>query len=230
MASKTVLITGATRGIGLTFVEHYVTSGWKVIAAARNLETAEKLRALKPYKIVQLDVSDEDSIVQVARDLDSETVDVLINNAGVLWLEMLNNTKKSDLMTQFEINAVGPFLVTRAFREHLKRSVAANGVAKVLNISSVLGSIASNNNGGMYGYRASKAALNMINQSLALDMKSDNITTIVCHPGYVSTEMNSYQGTVQPKDSVAGLTKVIENASIEDSGKFFDYSSKRLPW
>ncbi|TMW66295.1 hypothetical protein Poli38472_004060 [Pythium oligandrum] len=228
--SKTVLITGASRGIGLTFTKHYVQAGWQVIAAARNPLAASELQALTPYKIVQVDVADEETILNAAKELEGEAIDLLINNAGMLERETLDNTNKSDVMRQFEVNAVGSFLVTRAFVTHLKAAAAKNGLAKVANLSSRLGSITLNDNGGLYGYHASKAALNMINKSLAVDLKPSNIATVVYHPGYVATDMNKFQGVVQQADSVRGLTTHIEGTTLEHTGKFYDFEGNDLPW
>jgi NAD(P)-dependent dehydrogenase (short-subunit alcohol dehydrogenase family) len=241
MTAKTVLITGASRGIGLTFVKHYVASGWKVIAAARNVDAADNLRALAPHTIVQLDVADEQSITRAAEQLKDEIIDLLINNAGVNCRESLDSAQKAGLMMQMEVNAVGPFLVTRAFRENLKRAAAASGVAKVANLSSRMGSIALNKSDGIYGvslpplpiqygYMASKAALNMINKSLAIDLKSDGIVALVITPGFVATDMNDHSGVLSADVSVEGMARVIDKATIEQTGRFCDYADASLPW
>lgn len=235
--TKTVLITGATRGIGLKFVELYVKRGWNVIGAARDLTKAEKLKALSPYKLVQLDASDEASIARAAKELESESIDLLVNNAGVLSPNGLATSTKADLVHQFEINAVGPFLVTRAFVPHLKAAVAARGAASVAQVSSFFGSvefvltqdIVSHAN--FYGYRTSKAALNMINASLALDLKNDGIAAFVLHPGLVATDMTNYApGTISPDESVEGLITTVSKLSIADTGKFYGYNGEIIPW
>ncbi|KAF1333209.1 Short chain dehydrogenase, partial [Globisporangium splendens] len=236
--AKTVLVTGATRGVGLQFAEHYAKLGWNVIAAARDPSNAEmarldlkwKLTSLSPYKIVQMDSSDEASIVRAATQLDGEPIDVLINNAGVLFRDDLASTTKEDLLRTFEVNSVGPFLVTRVFLPHLKLAVAQHGSASVMQISSQLGSIERNLTGKLCSYRASKAAVNMINSSLAVDLKSENIAAVVVHPGYVATDMNSHQGTISAETSVTGLVDVIDKLTLADTGKFFDYAGESLPW
>ncbi|TMW66291.1 hypothetical protein Poli38472_004056 [Pythium oligandrum] len=228
--TKTVLITGASRGIGLTFTKHYLQEGWQVIAAARSPANADELRALAPYKIVQLDVADEESIVTAAKELEGEEIDLLVNNAGIFEDESLESFTKAGVMKQFEVNAVGSFLVTRAFVSHLKAAAPNSGLAKVANVSSRLGSISLNQEGGLYGYRASKAALNMINTSLAVDLKPLNITSIVFHPGYVATDMSAHKGVVQPEDSVNGLAKLIDEATMEKTGKFYDFEGNALSW
>ncbi|GAB9473141.1 Short chain dehydrogenase [Globisporangium polare] len=228
-AAKTVLITGATRGIGLKLAEHYVKLGWKVIGAARDPAAADQLKALSPYKIVQLDSSDEASVVQAAKTLEGEAIDLLINNAGIFSSGGLEDTTKDDIMKQFEVNGVGPFLVTRAFVPHLKAAVAKNGEAYVAQISSYMGSITLNG-GGFYGYRASKTAINMVNSSLAVDLKEHKIGAFVLHPGYVITDLTGHLGDVTTETSVTGLIKVIATFSLADTGKFYDYTGKHLPW
>uniref|UniRef100_K3W9D9 Uncharacterized protein n=2 Tax=Globisporangium ultimum (strain ATCC 200006 / CBS 805.95 / DAOM BR144) TaxID=431595 RepID=K3W9D9_GLOUD len=239
MAAKTVLITGSSRGIGLKLVEEYVKLGWNVIAAARNPAKADQLAALSPYKIVQLDSGDEASVLRVAKELEGEAIDLLINNAGINVSGDLASTTKADLLKQFEINAVGPFVVTRAFIPHLKAAVAKHGSANVAQISSYVGSITLNV-GTAYGYRTSKTALNMINSCLAFDLKNDNIGSFVLHPGYVATDMSRggvdlVMGDVVLKaistdTSVRDLISVIGNFTIADSGKFYNHTGEQLPW
>uniref|UniRef100_K3W8S0 Uncharacterized protein n=1 Tax=Globisporangium ultimum (strain ATCC 200006 / CBS 805.95 / DAOM BR144) TaxID=431595 RepID=K3W8S0_GLOUD len=236
---KTVLITGSTRGLGLKFAEKYVELGWNVIGAARDLQNAEQLRALSPYTIVQLDIADEESITKAAKHLASESIDLLINNAGIGIDGDLVTTMKSDMLKQFEVNSVGPFLVTRAFLPHLKSAVAKNGAASVVQMSSQVGSVQLSN-GGMYGYRVSKAALNMVNATLASDLRHDKIGAFVVHPGLVKTDMTkgvdeiTIDGLVirpiTTEESVRGLIRVIESFSLEKSGAFVDYTGESIPW
>ncbi|TYZ52390.1 hypothetical protein PybrP1_006171 [[Pythium] brassicae (nom. inval.)] len=234
VASKTVLITGATRGIGLKLAERYAQIGWNVIGTARDLNKAEKLKALSPYKIVQLDSTDEASIVRAAKELEGEIIDLLINNAGTAVMADLGKTTKADMIQQFETNAVGPFLVTRAFVPNLKAAVAARGAATVAQISSLLGSISIGNFPGIpnaYGYRASKAALNVVNAALAVDLKSDSIAAITLNPGYVATDLTDFaEDAISTDTSVDGLISVISNTTLEGTGKFISYDGNAIPW
>uniref|UniRef100_K3WS12 C-factor n=1 Tax=Globisporangium ultimum (strain ATCC 200006 / CBS 805.95 / DAOM BR144) TaxID=431595 RepID=K3WS12_GLOUD len=214
-APKTVLITGATRGIGLTLAEHYVRLGWKVIGAVRDPAAADKL-----------DSTDEASILSAAKALEGDAIDLLINNAGIFSSDGLGSATKSELMKQFELNSVGPFLVTRAFIPHLKAAAAQRGSAFVVQISSYMGSIQQNVDGGCYGYRASKAAVNMINSSLAIDLESNNIGAFVLHPGYVITDLTGHKGNVTTDTSVTGLVSVIDKFTLADSGKFYDFTAR----
>ncbi|KAG6941409.1 hypothetical protein JG688_00018690 [Phytophthora aleatoria] len=230
MSAKTVLITGSNRGIGLAFTKHYVANGWAVIAAARDPQSATDLKELKLEKIVQIDTSDEASITAAAEQLKGQPIDLLINNAGIGSGGGIDQTTKAGMMKQYEINAVGPFLMTRVFLPNLKLAVAKSGSATVGQVTSRMGSITDNGSGGMYGYRASKTALNMVNASLAHDLKGEKIIALALHPGYVVTRMTSHTGQTTPEDSVGGMTKIIAAATPEDSGKFFHFSGGNLPW
>ncbi|KAG7380826.1 hypothetical protein PHYPSEUDO_006759 [Phytophthora pseudosyringae] len=247
-ASKTVLITGATRSLGLTFAQHYTKAGWKVIGTARNVERANELRALSPLRVVQLDTSDEASIARMAKELDGVPIDLLINNAGILEPGSYATASKEHFMRHFETNSVGPFLTTRALHANLKLAADAHGLALVASVTSILGSIEVNldgafgplkkvyydnhklPNGDMYGYRASKAALNMINANLAMDLQKDKIAAVVLQPGFVKTDLNHGHGAIEPETSIAGMTKVLSGITLEDTSKFFDFQGPELPW
>ncbi|KAJ8564151.1 hypothetical protein ON010_g7196 [Phytophthora cinnamomi] len=221
MSPKTVLITGSTRGIGLEFAKHFTTAGWNVIGVARSAGTADELKALSPFKVVSFDCTDEASIAQAAQDLKGVPIDLLINNAGIYMSGELHTTTKDMLMRQFEVNTVGPFLVTRALLPNLKLGAEMNGKdgALVVTVSSQMGSIAGNMYGGNYSYGASKAAVNMVNSSLAIDLKKDNIAAIVVHPGYVVTDLTGGMGDVHTDESVRGMTSVIETVTMKDTGQ-----------
>ncbi|KAF1326704.1 Short chain dehydrogenase, partial [Globisporangium splendens] len=247
MDQETVLITGSTRGIGLKFAELYKQRGWKVIGAARDLNQAEQVGSQQfrvhpliictwRLLIVQLDTGDEASILNAAEELEGEAIDFLINNAGIFAGGHLDATTKDDLLKQFEINSVGPFLVTRAFLPHLRLAVKARGSAHVVHVTSRLGSIAlcgepyfGFKTGGYYGYRASKAALNMINASLAVDLKPDSIGTFVLHPGFVMTDLTENHGDITADTSVSGMMRAIDSLALADSGKFFDFKGEAQP-
>ncbi|RLN91315.1 hypothetical protein BBJ28_00011680 [Nothophytophthora sp. Chile5] len=226
MAAKTVLITGSTRGIGLEFAKHYTKAGWQVIGVAREDSNIDDL---SPFKTVVIDNTDEATMLKAADELKTQPIHLLINNAGTHMDGNLETTTKHQFMRQFEVNAVGPFLVTRALLPNLKLAAEQSGSALVVQVSSALGSIA-NNIGGRYSYRASKAALNMVNSSLAIDLKKDNIAAIVVHPGYVVTDLTGGLGDVHTDESVAGLAKVVEKATMADTGKYFHFQGHEIPW
>ncbi|TMW66297.1 hypothetical protein Poli38472_004062 [Pythium oligandrum] len=234
MSQKTVLITGASRGIGLTFCKQYKALGWKIIAAVRNPEAAANtLSDVGVDKIVQLEVTDEPSILNAAKELEGEAIDLLLNNAGILDRLTLETTTKEDMLRHYDINTVGPFLITRAFLPNLRAAVAKNGSAIVGNMSSWLGCITEINAGGpmaLYAYRGSKSALNMVTAAYALDLKADGIIAVALHPGVVATEITAFKGPVQPEDSVRGLIKVLSGVTMEQTGKFLTFDERELPW
>lgn len=223
---KTVLITGCSQGIGLEFVKHYVSQGWKVIATARNPSQSEGLQNSGASLIEPLDVTKDESIAQLVERLKDEPVDLLINNAGILIRDKLENAKREDIVNQFVTNSLAPFFVTRALLPNLKRSTSA----VVVNISSRRGSIEDNTSGGYYGYRACKAALNAISKSLAIDLKEFGIITSILHPGYVKTNMTGNKGNITTVEAVQGMTSVIESLDMSKSGVFYHSNGDVLPF
>ncbi|GMF20837.1 unnamed protein product [Phytophthora lilii] len=210
---KTVLVTGASGGIGLAFVQHYVSDGWNVIAAVRDLDKAERFNL---YKVVTLDVADEQSIQDMARELDGEPIDLLVNNAGMTGLYGLDDTTAGDCVRQFQVNALGPLLVTRALLPNLQLAASARGSAFVAQVTSRIGSISDNSSGGAYAHRASKGALNVITKSLAIDLEPHNIGCLLLHPGNVNTAYSNFKGAIEPKESVDGMTKLIARTKVGD--------------
>jgi NAD(P)-dependent dehydrogenase (short-subunit alcohol dehydrogenase family) len=190
------------------------------------------LQALSPFKLVSFDCTDEESIAQAAQELKGVPIDLLINNAGIYMDGGLETTTKGMLLRQFEVNTVGPFLVTRALLPNLKLAAQESGQdgALVVTVSSQMGSIASNTNGGNYSYGASKAAVNMVSASLASDLKKENIAAIVVHPGYVATDLTGGLGDVHTGESVRGMASVIQKVTMADTGKFYHFQGHELPW
>ncbi|EGZ06755.1 hypothetical protein PHYSODRAFT_319528 [Phytophthora sojae] len=237
---KTALITDSTRSIGLALAEYYTKNGWNVIGTARANSNTDEVAALSPFKIVMLDTSDEASILEAARQLEGVPIDLLINNAGIWVPDDFQAATKDAFMRQFEVNAVSPFLVTRALLLNLELAAKTNESAYVTQISSLVGSIGSNTTetkdffSKAYGYTASKAALNMVTRSLAVGLRASNIGFVTLHPGYVATDMNGHQGYMEPSESAEAMAKIVANLSLEDTGKFFNaddqYPVYELPW
>ena len=224
--AMTVLVTGANRGIGLEMVRELEARGMDVIGTARNPQTAEELKATGAT-VLQLDVTDADSVAALAEALDGKKIDMLINNAGVgsQRAASLADYDFDKMMLVFDVNSIGPMRVTQALLPNLQ----AGQHRTVISISSIMGSIELNS-GGAYGYRASKAALNMMNKSLALELADEGFTCVVMHPGWVRTRMGGDQAPVTPEQSVAGLLDVISGLSTDDNGKFYDYQGEEIPW
>ncbi|KAG6950042.1 hypothetical protein JG688_00014359 [Phytophthora aleatoria] len=214
--AKTVMITGAGRGIGLAFVKHYIKEGWNVMAAVRDVDKADELKALYPWRIVPLDVADQQSIEETAKVLRGVAIDLLINNAGASGLFSLNDTTPEDCIRQFQVNALGPLLVTRALLPNLRLAVSARGFAFVAQVTSRIGSISDNSSGGAYAHRASKGALNVFTKSLAIDLEPQKIGCLLLHPGNVSTAYNNFNGAVEPEESVEGMARLIDRAKLGD--------------
>ncbi|KAG7386782.1 hypothetical protein PHYPSEUDO_015290 [Phytophthora pseudosyringae] len=237
---KTVLVTGSTRGIGLALATHYTEAGWNVIGTARANSNTEKLAALSPFKVVKIDTTDEASVAEAARQLEGVAIDLLVNNAGTGWLTEIIEPTKAMFVKVFQVNVVGPFLVTRALQPNLQLAAKAHGSASVVQISSILGSIASNDArhavvfNGQYSYSASKAALNMTTRSLALDLRDSNVAVVAVHPGYVDTELTRNLGALKPADVASSIADVVADLSIKDTGKFLNadptYPNAELPW
>jgi len=222
----TVLITGANRGIGLELARQYASDGWQVIGTARRPDAAEELRDLG-VQLMQLDVTDQDSVDRLREDLGNTSIDVLINNAGILPIAWsIADVDFDDFNRTLAVNTVGPVRVTQALLPNLR----AGAGKKIINITSNLGSIAENRRGGFYGYRESKAALNMFTKSLAAELGPDAFTCIVMHPGWVQTDMGGPNAPVSVKDSVAGIRKVIDALSAQDNGSYWTHDGQHMPW
>ena len=225
-AGHTVLITGANRGIGLELARQYTTAGWRVIGTARKPEQAAELRALNA-RVLQLDVTDQKSIDRMAEELEDQAVDLLINNAGIFpRVRSITDVNFDDVTRTFAVNTLGPMRVSRALLPNLRSS---NG-KMVVNITSRLGSIANNSGGGFYGYRESKAALNMFTRSLANELRADGFICVAVHPGWVQTDMGGASATLTVEESAQGIRNVIANLSPEDSGTFWNFDGAPLPW
>jgi NAD(P)-dependent dehydrogenase (short-subunit alcohol dehydrogenase family) len=226
------VITGASRGIGLEFVQQLLRRGDTVDAGVRSPEGARRLEPLarevgNRLRIHALDVEDEASIRSFAADVCAAPVDVLINNAGVFgqWCAF-TEVDSTDLARTFAINALGPLRITQALLPALRRGA----VRKVAHVSSRMGSLADNTEGGAYAYRMSKAALNMGVRSLAHDLRGEGLVTVMLHPGWVQTDMGGPQAPLPAADSVRGMLRVIDGMGPEHSGRFLDYQGAEVPW
>lgn len=230
--TKNVFITGANRGIGLELTHQYLVAGEKVFASARDpsIESLSRLTERYPdnLKIVMLDVTDESNIQTVAGSLESTSIDLLINNAGLFHSkhEDFSSLNPDTWIEEFRVNSIAPFLVTRALKSNL-----ANANSSVVGmISSKMGSMGDNQSGGSYSYRSSKAALNAVSVSLANDLSDLDISVVALHPGWVQTDMGGPNGLIDVETSATGLKAILDKAGTAESGKFYDYSGKQLPW
>ncbi len=218
---KNILVTGANRGIGLELCRQLLARGEQVIAACR--PASDELQALGARVIEGVDVSSDDSLKHLQEQLGDISLDWLINNAGILSIESLENLDFAAMERQFRVNSLGPLRVTSALLPNLHAG------SRVGIITSRMGSIDDNTSGGYYGYRMSKAAVNMAAVSLARDLETRSIAVAVLHPGYVATDMTGKKG-VPVGESAAGLIQRMDELDMTNSGGFWHAQGERLPW
>ncbi len=217
----TTVVTGANKGIGLELCRQLAARGDRVIAACRR--KSPELGKLGVRIIEDIEVTDPVAVEHLSEAIGSQSVDLLINNAGVLSRESLDDLEVGALRRQFEVNAIGPLLVTRALLPRFREG------SKVAIITSRMGSIADNESGGYYGYRMSKAAVNMAGVSLARDLATRGIIVLLLHPGMVATSMTGGQG-IAPAESATNLLARIDESAPADSGSFRHANGEPLPW
>ncbi|MCF6264121.1 MAG: SDR family oxidoreductase [Xanthomonadales bacterium] len=219
---KTVFITGANRGIGLEMAKQFSQKGVQVIAACRN--SSPELDQLNIQVETHYDVADADSVRQLAEKFKQQKIDILINNAGILDSMGLGDLNYDSMRRQFEINALGPLRVSQSFLPNLDKG------SKIVIITSRMGSMQDNTSGGQYGYRMSKAAVNMVGRSLAEDLKQKEIAVALLHPGYVRTEMTAGNGLINADESARGLIQRIDELNMHNTGGFWHTDGTKLPW
>ena len=222
---QTVLVTGANRGIGLALVQQHRARGDEVIGVCRRGSGA--LVATGARVESGVDVTDEQALAELADNLGSTRLDTVWLNAGILERDALGAIDAGgfeSLRRQFEVNALGPLRVAQALLRHLVRG------SKVAIMTSRMGSIADNESGGYYGYRASKAAVNAIGKSLAVDLQPRGIGVYLLHPGYVATDMVGGGGDISPAQAAQRLVGVLDGLSMEQSGSFWHSNGSALPW
>lgn len=230
---KTVLITGANRGMGRAYVEHYAGRGWRVLAACRTLANAEALSEGREAVVpIPIDQADEASIASLDEQLQDESIDLVINNAGVSGEEPLEAWTAAEFERQLRVNAIGPALVVQALLPRLK--AGANGAvgAKVVNVSSGMGSLTANPNltSGLDAYAASKAALNMLTRRLAEQLREQGVTVVAINPGWVQTEMGGPGAPTDTATAVARITDTIERLTPDQTGAFLNDDGSPAPW
>lgn len=222
----TVLITGANRGLGLEFARQYAADGWRVLATSRGPMPDQ----MPPGDIVHqpLDVGDFDAVDRLAGMLSDTPIDLLINNAGIMGPRGLTvETMDFDAWANvLHVNSLAPFKVIQAFLPHLRAGTGR----KIANLTSKMGSMGDNGSGGSYIYRSSKAALNAHLKSLAIDLAGEGIMLAILHPGWARTDMGGAGGLIDAYTSVAGMRTVINLMGPTESGRFFAYDGKEIPW
>lgn len=229
----TVLITGASRGLGLEFARQYAADGWRVIAACRKPAAAKALKAVKGAKggtvsIEKLDVDDDASVTALSKKYARDAIDLLVNNAGIYGPREMtpDNIDYAAWERVLRTNTMAPLRVAAAFLPQ----VAKSDRKTIATVTSWMGSVAANEGGGHYLYRSSKAAVNMVMKSLSIDVADKGVTVVLLHPGWVKTDMGGPDAAIEAPESVTGMRAVIAKAKKKDSGKFFNYDGSPMPW
>ena len=219
----TFLVTGANRGIGLEYCRQLKARGEDVVAVCR--QTSDELEALGVRVEAGLELSDSQAIDDLVKRLAGLPLDGVILNAGILQSMGLSDLDPSGIRRQFEVNALAPLLLARALVDQMPRG------AKLVLMTSRMGSIDDNSSGGSYGYRMSKVALNMAGKSLAIDLEPRGIAVAILHPGLVRTRMIRFNPSgISPEQAVEGLLARIDGLTMANSGSFWHANGELLPW
>jgi NAD(P)-dependent dehydrogenase (short-subunit alcohol dehydrogenase family) len=229
----TVLITGASRGIGFEFARQYAAEHWRVFAACRDPARAVALRDLaqtarEKISVVSLDVTDAGSVRDAAAALGDAAIDLLINCAGITGVsgQSTGRVDYGSWARVLDVNTMGPMRVLEAFAD----SVARSERRLVVTITSGMGSLADNTSGGSIAYRSSKAAVNMVMRSAAIELAPRRITCVLINPGWVKTDMGGPGATLSPQQSVSAMRRLIETLGPDHSGKFYHYDGREYAW
>ena len=228
------IITGANRGIGLELARQTTARGDTVVAAVRDPGAAADLRDLgaslpdpQALRIYPCDIASDESVRAFARAIGEEPLDVLINNAGVMGkMQSLEELDLAHVLSTYNVNALGPIRVTRAVLPLIRRG----GARKIVHITSGMGSISDNTSGGAYGYRMSKAALNMASKSMSVDLSGERILSVVMNPGWVQTDMGGSGAPTPVTESASKMLTLIDRLTMADTGKFFDFRGHTLDY
>lgn len=238
MSRRIVLVTGASRGVGRAVAEASLRRGDQVIASARRASDLEPLKQLGEMIPLVLDVSDAEAIMALGSTLAKQVdyVSTVFNSAGVYSLRskrwdhrttLLETVTDEELVHVFRINAVAPVLITRSLRELL---AAAPGGGRVVNLTSLLGSVSEKDSPGDYAYCASKAALNIMTRGLAAELAGDGIVCVAVTPGWVRTAIGGAHASLTPEEAAQGLLATADGLTQADSGRLIDEHGGDLPW
>jgi len=225
------LITGANRGIGLEHVRQLLSRGWTITAAVRDPAAATELKALDPgdgrLQIEAYDASDPGAAAALKAKVEGP-LDILFANAGVMGpkVQEFGSAASEGFLDTLRVNTLAPLALAEAFADQV-----AESQMKVIALqSSRMGSIADNDSGGRYAYRASKAALNAVGKSLSVDLKDTGVIVLLLHPGWVRTDMGGPNGNLTVNECVEGQLDLIARANPAMNGRFFHVSGEDLPW
>lgn len=230
---KTVLITGANRGIGLEHARRYAERGARVFATARLPGEADDLAALAKQhgdrvKVLTYDAGDADAPATLKESIGAQPLDLLFANAGGMGTrrQSFGDVDVDAVLALIRINAVAPLKLAEALADNVAQSER-----KIMAFqTSLMGSIADNSSGGAYAYRLSKAALNMVGKGVANDLRGRGITSVLLHPGWVRTRMGGPSGKISVEECVDGQQRILDALTLDQSGRFYNYDGRELPW
>ena len=222
----TIMITGASRGLGLEFARQFYSEECRVIATCRNPKNANELNAIGDIDIHSLDVTDDKSVANLADKLRGENIDILINNAGVIGQREGFGRLDYDIWAEtMDTNVFGPMRVAEAFRDNVMNSEKK----QMIFITSRMGSI-TEAVPNAYVYRSSKAALNMAVKCLSAELAEQGLIAVLFHPGHVQTDMGGQAAPVTPHTSIEGMKNQIVALTRDDNGRFLSYDGHQIPW
>ena len=231
---NTILVTGGNRGLGLEWVRQYAQQGWRVYATCRFPDQANELQGLANQQdnltVHRLDVTDAEQLTALCQDIGDVAIDVLVNNAGVYheqWgKDPLGTIKYEDWQHTFDVNSLGPMRVSEALVEKVARSEKR----LIVSITSHMGSIADIGSANDYAYRSSKAALNAAMKGLSIEVAERGVGVLLLHPGWVRTRMGGDSAPLSTQESVSGMRKLVDDFKLSQSGNFYRYDGKTMPW
>lgn len=232
-SKKTVLITGANRGIGLEHTRLFAVRGIHVFATARSPDTADdlaKLADIHPGQITILayDATEPDASAALKRVIGDKPIDLLLANAGAMGVsgQSFGSVDVEVMLNLVRISALAPLKLVEA----LVDNITSSDRKLIAFQSSLMGSIGDNGSGGFYAFRVSKAALNMIAKGVSNYLRSRDVIAVTLHPGWVKTRMGGKNAPVTVEQSVAGQQRLLDSLTPKDSGHFFNFDGKKLPW
>ena len=222
----TIMITGASRGLGLEFARQFYNEGCRVIATCRNPKDANALNAIGDIDVHALDVTNDKNVATLADKLRGENIDILINNAGVIGQRDGFGKLDYDIWAEtMDTNVFGPMRVAEAFRDNVMNSEKK----QMIFITSRMGSI-TEAVPNAYVYRSSKAALNMAVKCLSGELAEQGLIAVLFHPGHVQTDMGGKAAPVTPQKSIEGMKNQIVGLTRDDNGRFLSYDGHQIPW
>ncbi|MGH8507315.1 MAG: SDR family oxidoreductase [Gammaproteobacteria bacterium] len=229
----TVLITGCNRGLGLEFVRQYAQAGWRVFATCRNPEQAMALNLIasasqERITVHRLDITNRKQINDVVSAIGETPIDLLLNNAGIDGQRnsQFGATDEARWLEAFRVNSIAQLKIMEAFIG----SIARGKKRMIVCVGSKMASMSENSSGGSYVYRSTKAALNAIVRSAAIDLRSKDIAVVVVHPGWVRTDMGGLNAQIDAADSVRRLRVLVDKITLADSGKFLNMDGTLITW